>query len=45
MLMTKEELAIQIAEINSIEVHYVYFAETREEQVFEQFAADAASAD
>ena len=43
MLMPEEELPIQIAEVNGIEVNYVDFAEAGKDKVFEQFTADASS--
>jgi hypothetical protein len=45
MFMAEEELAIQIAQINCIEVDNVNFAEPVENKVFEQLTADAAGAD
>lgn len=44
MLETEEELAIQIAQINGIEVDDVNFAKAGKEEVLEQLAADATSA-
>ena len=45
MLMSKQELTIEIAQINSIEVDDVNFAEAGEDEVFQQLATDAACAD
>ena len=43
--MSKQELTIEIAQINSIEVDDVNFAEAGEDEVFQQLATDAACAD
>lgn len=45
MFMAKEELAIQVAQVNSIEVDNVNFAEPSKDKVFEELAADATCAD
>jgi hypothetical protein len=42
MLVAEQELAIQITQINRVQVDNMYLAKTRQHQVFEQFAADAA---
>lgn len=44
MLITEEELAIQIAQVNRIKVDDVDFAKAGKQEVLEQFAADATSA-
>ena len=44
MFETEEKLAIQIAQINGIEVDDVDFAKAGKEEVLEQLAADATSA-
>lgn len=44
MLVAEEELAIQVAQINGIQIHDVDFAETVEDEVLEQLAANATSA-
>lgn len=44
MLGAEKELAIQITQIDGVEVDYVDFAETGQDEVFEQLAADATSA-
>lgn len=43
MLVAKQELAIQVAEIDGVKVDDVDFAKAGENKVLEQFAADAAS--
>jgi hypothetical protein len=42
MLVAEEELAIQVTEIDCIEIDDVNLAEAGEDEVFEQLAADAA---
>lgn len=42
--MSKQELPIEVAEIDRIEVHDVYFAKTSEHQILQQFAAYASRA-
>ena len=44
MLSAEKKLAIEIAQIDGVEVDYMDFAETGQDEVFEQLAADAASA-
>lgn len=44
MLVAKQELAIEVAEINHIQVDNVDFAKPSENKVLQQFASDAASA-
>jgi hypothetical protein len=43
VLVAEQELPIQIAQINRVQVDNVYLAEASEHEVLEQFAADAAS--
>ena len=43
MFETEEKLAIQIAQVDGIEIDDVNFAEAGEEEVLEEFATDAAS--
>lgn len=43
--MAEEKLSIEIAEVDSVEIDDVDFAKAGEDEVLEQFAADAASAD
>ena len=45
MFMTEEELAIQIAEIDCVEIDNMNFTEPRKHEILQQFAADAPSAD
>jgi hypothetical protein len=45
MLVAEQKLAIQITQIDRVQVDNMDFAKAREHQVLEQFAADAASAD
>lgn len=42
MLVSEEELAVQVAEIDGIEIDDVDFAVASEKQVLEEFTADAA---
>jgi hypothetical protein len=44
MLVTKQKLAIEIAQVDGVEIDDVYFAEAGEHEVLEQLAADSASA-
>lgn len=44
MFETEEKLAIQVAQVNRIEIDYVNLAKAGKEQVLEELAADAASA-
>lgn len=44
MLMAEEKLAVKVAEVYSIKIDDMYFAEAGEEKVFEELTADAASA-
>ena len=41
MFETKEKLAIQVTQIDCVEIDDVNFAKTGEEEVLQQFAADA----
>lgn len=43
--MTKEKLAIKVAEVNSVDVDDVNFAEAGQNEVLEKFATDATGAD
>ena len=43
MLVAEEKLAVQVAQVDGVEVDDVDFTETSENEVLEQFAADAAS--
>jgi hypothetical protein len=45
VLMSKEELAIQIAQVDSVEINDVYCAEAVHHQILEKFAPNAASPD
>lgn len=45
VLGAKQELAVQVAEIDCIKVDDVNFAEAGERQILEKFTADAASSD
>jgi hypothetical protein len=44
VLVSEEELAIQIAQVDGVQVDDVDFAEAGQQQVLEQFAADPAGA-
>lgn len=44
MLVTEKELAIQVAQVNCIEVDDVDFAKAGKQEVLEQFTANATSA-
>jgi hypothetical protein len=43
VLIAKQELPVQIAQINRVQVHNVYLSKACEYEVLEQFAADTAS--
>lgn len=43
--MTEEELSIQIAEVDGVQIYNVNFAESREDKVLKKFAANSSSAD
>ncbi len=45
MLSSKEELPVEIAQINGIKVDNVYLAKAGEHQILQQLAAYAASPD
>lgn len=45
VLHAEQELAVEIAQVDGVQVDDVDLAEAREDEVLEQFAADAASAD
>lgn len=45
VLRAKEKLAVQVAQIYRVQVDDVNFTEAGEEEVFQQFAADATGAD
>jgi hypothetical protein len=44
MLVAKQELPIEVAQINCVQIDDVDLAEAREDQVLQQFASDTASA-
>jgi hypothetical protein len=44
VLVAEQELAVQVAEVDGVEVHNVDVAEADEDEVLEQLAADAARA-
>lgn len=44
MLIAKEELAIEVAQVNGIEVDNVYVAKAGEDEVLEELAANTAGA-
>jgi hypothetical protein len=41
MLMSKEELSVQVAEIDCIEIHDMNLSEASKNQILEQFAANS----
>ena len=43
MLIAEQKLAIKVAEIDSVQVYNVNFAKAGEDEILEQFAADATS--
>ena len=43
MLIAEQELAVEVAEIDGVEIYNVYLAEAGEDEVLEEFAANAAS--
>lgn len=43
MFVTEEELAVQVTEVDCIEIDDVNLSEAGEDEVFKQFASDAAS--
>jgi hypothetical protein len=45
MFVSKEELTVEVAEVDCVEVDDMYFAEACQGEVLEEFAADAACAD
>jgi len=45
VLVAKEELAVEVAQVYGIEIDNVHLAEAGEDEVLEEFAADATSAD
>lgn len=45
MLLAEEELPVQVAQIDCVEVDEVDLSETRQDEVLEQLASDAAGAD
>jgi hypothetical protein len=45
MFLSKEELTIQVAQIDCIEVNYVDLTEASEDEVLQELAADPACAD
>lgn len=44
VLIAKQELSVEVAEIDRVQVGNVDFAEAGQDEVLEQFASDAASA-
>jgi len=45
MFVAEEELAIEVAKVYGVEIDNVYFAKAGEDEVLEEFAANASSAD
>ena len=45
MFMAEEELSVEVAEIDRIEVYDVYFAKACEDKILEELTANATSAD
>jgi hypothetical protein len=45
MFVSEEELAVEVAEVDCVEIDDVDFAEASEGEVLEKFAADPAGAD
>lgn len=45
MLVSEEELSVQVAEVDGVEVDYVYFAEAGANEILEQLATYAAGTD
>jgi hypothetical protein len=45
MFVSEEELAVEVAEVDCVEIDDVDFAEAGEGEVLEKFAADPAGAD
>lgn len=45
MFVPEKELAIEVAEVNCVEIDDMDFAKAGEDKVLEQFAADSASTD
>ena len=45
MFLTEEELAIEVAKVDCVEIDYVYLAKAGQDEVFEDFTADSAGAD
>ena len=43
--MSKEELAVEVAEIDGVKIDYVYFGESSEDKVFEQLTSYSTSTD
>lgn len=43
VLIAEQELAVEVAEIDGVEIYNVYLAEAGEDEVLEEFAANAAS--
>ena len=44
MLVAKQKLSVEVAEVDRVQVDDVDFAEAGQDEVLEQFASDAASA-
>lgn len=45
MRMSEQELAVEIGEINGIQIYHVDLSKASTDQVFEQFASNATSTD
>lgn len=45
MFVSEEELAVEVAEVDCVEVDDMYFAEAGQGEVLEEFAANATCAD
>lgn len=45
MLLAKEELTVEVAEVNGVQINDVDLAEAGEDKIFQKLAADASSAD
>ena len=44
MLVTEEELSVEVAKIDCVKVDNVYFSKACQDQVLEEFASDSACA-
>ena len=45
MLASEQELAVEVAQIDRVQIDNVYLAKAGENEVLEQFAADTSGAD